>query len=226
MTVRLEALQGIQCELLRDATDDVRHGRRLRRVDQRVGANANQEPVDIGVGRHHSVFVAMNLHGLLLGIPRLGSDEKIRPHDTGGRRPRTDASDGVGVSVVVGSDVVLIPRGRHREDQFRSLVEVHEAADVKNRRVPRIGGIVVPGRGNGAVLQGVKRRTDDRVVFRGSLDELWTETPLVGVGRESRDDGRISGRACRVDSRISSGRRLGGRWRQEEGTRNREDAEA
>ena len=154
----------------------------------------------------------MNLRGLLLGIRRFGSDEKIRGHDVGRRRSRADASDGVGVSVVIGNDVVLIPRGRHREDQFGSLVDDHESADVENRRVPRIGGVVVPGRGNGAVLQRVERCADDRVVFGESLDELRTETPDVGVGRESLDDSRISGRP-----------RLDCRWCQEDGAENCEE---
>jgi hypothetical protein len=37
MTVRLEVLQGIQCKFLHDAIDDVRHGGRIRSIDQRVG---------------------------------------------------------------------------------------------------------------------------------------------------------------------------------------------
>src|SRR4029453_3481767 len=90
--------------------------------------------------------------------------------------------------------------------------QVHESADVKNRCVPRIGGLIVPGRRNGAVYQRVKRLADDRVVFRKSLDELWTEAPHVGVGRERRDDGRIGGRP----------RRDGRRW-QEDGAKQRED---
>ena len=32
---------------------------------------------------------------------------------------------------------------------------------------------------------------NDRVVFRGLLDELWTETPQVGFGREGLDDRRL-----------------------------------
>src|SRR5215831_16274210 len=80
----------------------------------------------------------MDLCGLLVGIRRFGSDEKIRRHGIGRRRSRPDASDAIGISIVIGDDVVLVPRGRYREDQFGNLVEVHESADIKNRCVPRI----------------------------------------------------------------------------------------
>ncbi len=37
------------------------HRRRMRSIDQRFGEDANQQLVDVGIGRHHPVFVPTNI---------------------------------------------------------------------------------------------------------------------------------------------------------------------